>query len=145
MGLSAQCSWAERLGEILADAGYAVVCGGGGGVMEAVCRGAAGRGGHTIGVLPGEDPEEANPWVSTTIVTGMGTSRNRIIALSGSAAVAVGGSYGTLSEIAFALQAGRPVCGWGSWKDIPGVTPVSTPEEALAFLVEKTGGTDAQR
>ena len=109
MGLSAQCSWAERLGEILADAGYAVVCGGGGGVMEAVCRGAAGRGGHTIGVLPGEDPEEANPWVSTAIVTGMGTSRNRIIALSGSAAVAVGGSYGTLSEIAF--NGKTPGCG----------------------------------
>ncbi len=108
--------------------------------MEAVCRGTAEKGGHSIGILRGTDPLEANHWVETVIVTGMGTSRNRIIALSGRVAVAVGGKYGTLSEIAYALQAGKPVCAIGKWARIDGVVPVSSPEEAMDFIIENFGG-----
>jgi len=133
-------SWAERLGELLADSGFTVICGGGTGVMEAVCRGIAFKGGHSIGILPGSSPLEANRWVETVIVTGMGTSRNRIIALSGDVAVAVGGMYGTLSEIAYALQAGKPVCATGKWAGIDGVVPVSSPEDALDFIIKNTEG-----
>jgi len=108
--------------------------------MEAVCRGIAEKGGHSIGILRGTDPREANHWVETVIVTGMGTSRNRIIVLSGIVVVAVGGKYGTLSEIAYALQAGKPVCAIGKWSGIDGVVPVSSPEEALGFIIENSEG-----
>ncbi|NOQ23622.1 MAG: hypothetical protein GQ565_13375 [Candidatus Aegiribacteria sp.] len=107
--------------------------------MEAVCRGIAEKGGRSIGILRGTDPREANRWVETVIVTGMGTSRNRIIALSGRVVAAVGGKYGTLSEIAYALQAGKPVCAVGKWAGIDGVVPVLSPEEALDFIIENSG------
>jgi len=135
---------AEELGTLLAGLGYTIVCGGKGGIMEAVCRGARKKGGETIGILPGIDPGEANPWVSTVILTGMGSARNRIVALTGRAVVAVGGRYGTLSEIAFALDAGRPVCSMGGWTGIEGVVPVATPSQALEFVIERTGGPNAQ-
>jgi uncharacterized protein (TIGR00725 family) len=135
-----EISWAEKFGKLLADNGFTVICGGGTGIMEAVCRGVAFKGGHSIGILPGSDPQKANRWVETVIVTGMGTSRNRIIALSGRVVAAVGGMYGTLSEIAYALQAGKPVCAMGKWAGIDGVVPVSSPEEALDFIIENTGG-----
>jgi len=125
---------------MLAESGFTVVCGGGSGVMEAVCRGVRNGGGRSVGVLPGEDAGAANRFVDTVIVTGMGTARNRIIALSGRAVIAIGGKYGTLSEIAFALQAGRPVCALGRWGSIEGVTQVSSPSEAVKFVVEKLGG-----
>ena len=131
---------AVELGRLLARAGYAIVCGGGSGVMEAVCSGAASEGGRTIGILPGEDASAANPYVDIRIPTGMGTSRNRIVVLSGEVVIAVGGGYGTLSEIAFALQAGRPVCTVGRWSTIEGVTEVGTPTEAMEFLTSHTGG-----
>ena len=136
--------FARELGHNLADEGYTVVCGGGTGIMEAVCCGARSGGGHTIGILPGENPLDANMHVETVILTGMGTSRNRVIALSGRVVVAVGGMYGTLSEIAFALQAGRPVCAIGRWNVIDGVTPVDSPREAMVFVREKFGGIDAE-
>lgn len=135
-----ELAWAEKLGSLLADNGFTVICGGGTGIMEAVCRGVALKNGHSIGILPGSDPDKANHWVETVIVTGMGTSRNRIIALSGSVVAAVGGRYGTLSEIAYALQAEKPVCAMGKWAGIDGVVPVSSPEEALDFIVKNTGG-----
>ncbi|MCK4505846.1 MAG: TIGR00725 family protein [Candidatus Aegiribacteria sp.] len=137
-------SLARELGRNLADEGYTIVCGGGTGIMEAVCRGAREAGGHTIGVLPGVNPSDANEYVETVLVTGMGTSRNRIISLSGRVVVAVGGMYGTLSEIAFALQAGRPVCAMGTWNVIDGVTPVNSPQEALEFVRENFRGIDAE-
>ncbi len=137
-------SIARELGRNLADEGYTIVCGGGTGIMEAVCRGAREAGGHTIGILPGVNPSDANAYVETILVTGMGTSRNRIISLSGRVVVAVGGMYGTLSEIAFALQAGRPVCAVGTWNVIDGVTPVNSPREALEFVRENFGGIDAE-
>jgi uncharacterized protein (TIGR00725 family) len=137
-------SHAVRLGELLARNGFTVVCGGGSGVMEAVCMGAVETGGASIGILPGTDPAEANPWVTIPIPTGMGTSRNRIVAITGSVLVAVGGRYGTLSEIAYALEAGRPVCAMGPWASIEGVTSVNSPEEALKFILERTGDPNAQ-
>lgn len=108
--------------------------------MEAVCRGALEAGGTTIGILPGSDPAEANRFVQIAIPTGMGSARNRIVALAGTALVAVGGRYGTLSEVAFALDAGRPVCAFGSWASVPGVTEAGTPEEAVQFVTRGSGG-----
>src|SRR4030042_7032865 len=94
---------AESVGRELAKRGVGVICGGLGGVMEAVCRGAAAEGGLTIGILPGDSPRDANPYVKIPIVTGLGYARNSIVVKSPQAVIAVGGSYGTLSEIAFAF------------------------------------------
>lgn len=134
-----ESSFAFALGGFLAEAGFSVVSGGGGGVMEASCRGCREKGGLTVGILPGEDKSQANPFVSVALPTGMGSSRNRLVALAGEAVCAVGGAYGTLSEVAFALQAGRPVCCFGSWESIPGVRKVSTPQEAVEFVLEMIG------
>jgi uncharacterized protein (TIGR00725 family) len=125
---------AFRTGELLAQRGYTVLCGGGGGIMEKVCHGARSAGGKTVGILPGELRTQANRFIDLAIPTGMGSARNRIVALSGMVIVAIGGRYGTLSEIAFALDAGSPVCCIGGWTDIPGVVQVSSPEEALEFV-----------
>ncbi len=131
---------ARRLGRLLASAGLVVVCGGMAGIMQAVCRGAAEEGGLTVGILPVDDPSLANPWVRIPLPTGMGSARNRLVALAGRAMVAVGGRYGTLSEIAFALDAGRPVCSLGSWEDVPGVVAVAEPEEAVDFIMQSFKG-----
>ncbi len=106
---------AEDVGRELAKCGAVLVCGGLGGVMEAACRGAVAGGGRTIGILPGIGREEANPYVQIPIVTGMGYARNVIVVRSAQAVIAVGGSYGTLTEIAYALQSGIPVIGLGTW------------------------------
>jgi hypothetical protein len=111
---------AEALGRELARRGCTIVCGGRGGVMEAVCRGARAEGGHTIGILPGTDRRDMNPYVEFPILTGMGYARNVIVALSGEAVIAVDGSHGTLSEIAHALQHGVPVIGLHTWRFSPG-------------------------
>ncbi|MBD3277551.1 MAG: TIGR00725 family protein [Candidatus Aegiribacteria sp.] len=137
---SKSCAHARKLGEMLAEAGYTVICGGGSGVMEAVCLGAKEKGGRTVGILPGADPSEANRWVDIAVVTGMGTARNRIIALTGEAVCAIDGGPGTLSEIAYALQAGKPVCAMGKWSGIEGVIPVDSVESAMEFLKEHTKG-----
>ena len=142
---SAVLDSARQLGAALAGEGYAVVCGGLTGVMAAVCEGAASRGGVTVGVLPGERTLDANPFVRIPIPTGTGSARNRAVVLSGFAVCAVDGGYGTLSEIAFALQAGKPVCAMGAWSAIPGVTPVSSVEEALRFVKKAERDSDAQR
>lgn len=115
-----QCSqeeavWAEEVGRGLAMNGATVICGGLGGVMEAACRGAKSSGGRTIGILPGDLRESANSCVDIPIVTGIGYARNSIVAKSGEAVIAIGGSYGTLSEIAYALQCGIPVIGLDTW------------------------------
>ncbi len=107
---------AEAVGRELAQRGHTVICGGLGGVMEAACRGAREAGGHTIGVLPGPDPQAANEHVEFPIVTNMGVARNTVIILSSAAVIAVDGSYGTLSEIAIALNSGRPVVGLDTWR-----------------------------
>jgi uncharacterized protein (TIGR00725 family) len=105
----------ERLGRRLGEAGAVVVCGGGGGVMEAVCRGVRGAGGTTVGLLPGLDRGDANPHLSVSVPTGLGQGRNLLLVRSSDALVAVGGGFGTLSEIALALRTGVPVVGLATW------------------------------
>ena len=106
---------AEEVGRELARQGAILVCGGLGGVMEAACRGASSEGGTTVGILPGDSPKSANPYVQIPIVTGMGYARNVAVVKTARAVIAVGGSYGTLSEIAHALQNGIPVIGLNTW------------------------------
>ncbi len=107
---------AREVGRLVARSGGVLICGGLGGVMEEACRGAKEEGGVTIGVLPTGRRDSANPYVDYAIVTGLGEARNSIVARTSDALVAVGGSYGTLSEIAFALKLGKPVAGVASWK-----------------------------
>ncbi len=106
---------AEEVGRQLARKGAVVVCGGLGGVMEAACRGASSEGGLTVGILPGGSAANANPFVQVPIVTGIGYARNIAVVNSARVVIAVGGSYGTLSEIAHALQNGIPVIGLNTW------------------------------
>ena len=106
---------AESVGGLLAQQGATMVCGGLGGVMEAACRGAKSKGGLTVGVLPGQDPSTANPWVDVPVVTGMGEARNVAVVKSAQAVIAIGGRYGTLSEIAYALKSNTPVIGLNTW------------------------------
>jgi uncharacterized protein (TIGR00725 family) len=105
----------ELLGRRLAEGGAVVVCGGGGGVMEAVCRGARSAGGTTVGLLPGLDRADGNPHLTVAVPTGMGQGRNLLLVRSSDALVAVGGGFGTLSEIALALRTGIPVIGLATW------------------------------
>ena len=107
---------AEELGRLLADGGAVVVCGGLGGVMEAACRGARSAGGLTLGILPGRDRRDANPHVEVAVPTGLGEARNALVVRAGDAVVAIGGAYGTLSEIALALKGGTPVVGLRTWE-----------------------------
>ena len=106
---------AELLGRRLAEAGAVVVCGGGPGVMEAACRGARSAGGITVGLLPGLDRAEGNPQLSVALPTGLGQGRNLLLVRSSDALVAVGGGFGTLSEIALALRTGTPLVGLATW------------------------------
>lgn len=108
--------WAEEIGQHLARSNAVVVTGGLGGVMEAASRGAVAVGGHTIGILPGADPDEANDYVRTPIATGLGVVRNLVVVTSSDAVIAVGGRHGTLSEIALALRMGRSVVTLSSWR-----------------------------
>ena len=106
---------AEEVGRELARRGAILVCGGLSGVMEAACRGASSEGGITIGILPGESRQAANPYVQIPIATGLGYARNLAVVKSAQAVIAIGGSYGTLSEISHALQSGIPVIGLNTW------------------------------
>ena len=124
---------AREVGRLLAERDHEVVCGGHTGVMEAVCRGAVEAGGHTIGILPGENREAANPYVTTAIATGLGNARNALVVLNGDAAIAIDGSTGTLSEIALALDAGKPVAGIDT-HDVAGIEPVETPAAAVEYV-----------
>jgi len=106
---------AESVGELLAQQGANIVCGGLGGVMEAVSRGAKSKGGLTIGILPGQDSSMANPWIDIPVVTGIGEARNVAVVTSAQAVIAIGGGYGTLSEIAYARKSNIPVIGLNTW------------------------------
>ena len=130
----AQCALAEEVGARLAEGGAIVVTGGLGGVMEAACRGARSRRGTTVGLLPGLDRGAANGWVDVAVPTGLGELRNGLVVRAADALVAVGGGAGTLSEIALALKAGKPVAGIGTW-EIDGVRPAADPREAAAFAL----------
>ncbi len=109
-------SLAEQVGAELAARGITLVCGGLGGVMEASCRGAKSAGGTTIGILPGSDPSSANEWVDIPICTGLSYARNVIVVKTGRAVIAVGGAFGTLSEIGHALSYNIPVIGLKTWE-----------------------------
>lgn len=124
---------AEEVGAALAEAGALVVTGGLGGVMEAACRGARSRRGRTLGLLPGEDRDEANGWVDVAVATGLGELRNGLVVRASDAVVAVGWSHGTLSEVALALRTGRPVVGIGDWER-HGVPQASTADGALEAI-----------
>ena len=118
---------ARAVGALIASRGT-LICGGLGGVMEAACKGARDHGGLTVGILP--DTSNGNPYLDIIIRTGLGHARNVLIVQSADAVIAIGGSYGTLSEIAFALKAKRPVYGLKTW-DIAGVMHCATPEDAV--------------
>lgn len=131
---------AEEVGRGLAEAGVALVCGGGGGVMEAASRAAAEAGGTVIGIVPGESPEDANAYCTHVVATGIGHARNLAVVSSGEAVVAIGGEWGTLSEIGFARVIGHEVVALRSWeldgrermRGGPGVIAADTAEEAVA-------------
>ena len=125
---------AESVGRELASRGAVLVCGGLGGVMEAACTGAKEGGGTTIGILPGTDRAAANPFVDFAIPTGLGEARNALVVRAADALIAIGGGYGTLSEIAFALKAGKPVVGLGTW-EIEGVEIVESPAAAVESVL----------
>jgi uncharacterized protein (TIGR00725 family) len=118
---------AEKVGHLLAKEGAVVLNGGLGGVMEAASRGAKQEGGLVVGIVP---QDEANEYVDVAIKTGMGEARNALIVNTADAFIAVGGGYGTLSEIAFALKHGKLVAGLGTW-GIPGVRKAENPEDAV--------------
>lgn len=125
---------AEAVGAGLARGGAVVVTGGLGGVMEAASRGARDAGGMTLAILPGDDRAEANRWVAVAVATGMGELRNGLVVRCADALVAVGGGYGTLSEVALALKAGKRVVGLRTW-EIAGVLPADGAEEAVALAL----------
>ena len=124
---------AEEVGRLLAERGATLVCGGLEEVMAAAARGAKSAGGVTIGILPGDSRSEANPWIDHAVATGTGHARNLAVAASGDAVIAVGGAFGTLSEIAYARLLGRPVVVLDPGIAAPyaGVVRASTPREAV--------------
>ena len=130
---------AEEVGRRLAEAGAVVICGGAGGVMEAVAAGARERGGTVIGISPGESPDHANAHCTHVVATGVGHARNLAVVASGEAVIAIGGEWGTLTEIAFARRLGRTVAALGTWMvegrgsmaEAPGIVEVATPAEAV--------------
>lgn len=141
-GSDAENQKAYEVGVRLAEATAVLVCGGLGGVMEAACRGAKSKGGTTVGILPGGRRAEANPYVDVAITTGLGEARNALVVRSADGVVAVGGGYGTLSEIGFALKIGKPVVGLDTWKPLKGDgTPAAdlfvseTPQEAVEKIL----------
>jgi uncharacterized protein (TIGR00725 family) len=119
-----QLELAEAVGRRLAEAGAIIVCGGGLGVMTAVCRGAHAAGGTTVGLLPGHDRREGNPHLDVALPTGLGEGRNLLLVRASDALVAIGGGFGTLSEIALALRTGVPVVGLATWSLLLGGTQV---------------------
>ncbi|AIH03839.1 MULTISPECIES: TIGR00725 family protein [Thermodesulfobacterium] len=127
---------AYTMGKLLGEKGAIVYTGGLGGVMEAACKGAFEAGATTVGILPGHKVEEANPYVKVLVLSDMGHARNVILIRSVEAVIAISGGYGTLSEIALALKMWKPVIGINTWENIPGVNYVSSPEKALAKLLE---------
>ncbi|HKX25913.1 MAG TPA: TIGR00725 family protein [Actinomycetota bacterium] len=134
-----EAAWAEEVGRRLAEAGAVVVCGGLGGVMDAVARGASGGGGTVIGILPGDTRSGASPHLTVAIPTGMGEARNALIARAADAVIAVGGEWGTLSEIALAMKMGTPVVGLSTW-ELSGRTDsilrAESPDDAVRLALE---------
>jgi hypothetical protein len=130
---------AREVGRLVAERGGIVVCGGLSGVMEAAARGAAEAGGAVIGILPDEDRRRANEYLTYSVATSAGQARNLAVACSGDAVIAVGGEYGTLSEIGLALKVGRPVIALNGWDLGEHVTVAASPEEAVAAAFDALG------
>jgi uncharacterized protein (TIGR00725 family) len=128
---------AEEVGLAVARKGAVIICGGMGGVMEAACKGAKKAGGTTIGILPAASPDKANPYVDISIATDMGVARNAVIIHSCDGVIAVGGQYGTLSEMAFALQKGIPIVSLKSWVPDESVQSAGSAEEAVKIIFQK--------
>ena len=140
---------AEEVGKLIAEKGAVLVCGGLGGVMTAVSKGAREAGGVTVGILPGTNRTEANPHLTIALATGLGYARNALVVQAGDAVIAVGGEFGTLSEIGFALQFGKPVIGLNTWelnrkglKD--SIVAVKSPKEAVEKAFQLAGATPAR-
>jgi len=139
-------AWAEEVGRLLAREGAVVVCGGLGGVMEAVARGASAEGGTSIGILPGSDRTGQASGLSYSIPTGMGEARNALVVRTADAVIAIGGEFGTLSEIALALKIGVPVIGLGTWELAKTGRPVlafpaaEDPAEAVRLALAAASG-----
>jgi uncharacterized protein (TIGR00725 family) len=129
---------ALEVGRLIAEAGAVLVCGGLSGVMTAAARGAKGAGGLTVGILPGTSAADANPYIDVAIPTGLGYTRNSLVAMNADALIAVDGEFGTLSEIAYGNIFGKPVVGLGTW-EVKGVTPAQTPEEAVGLALKLAG------
>ncbi len=127
---------AEQVGQEIARMGATLICGGLSGVMQAACKGAKSAGGRTIGILPGHDKKEANPYVDIPIVTGLGYMRNNLVVKNADMVIAIDGKEGTLSEIAFALQMKKPILGVNTW-DIPGIIKVKDAQQAIDWIREK--------
>ena len=132
---------AEEVGRLLAERGCTVVTGGLDEVMAAAHRGAKAAGGATIAILPGEDRAAANPWADHVVVTGIGHARNLAVAASGDAVIAVGGSYGTIAEMALALRLGRRVIALPGAPVVEGVLSAATPAEAVELALRDLGQT----
>lgn len=127
---------AYQVGFSLGQRGAIVYTGGLGGVMEAASKGAREAGSVTVGILPGNKAEEANPYILIPVITDMGHARNVILVRTAEIVISIGGGYGTLSEIALALKMWKPVIGLKTWQDIPGVHYVDSPEEVLSKISE---------
>jgi uncharacterized protein (TIGR00725 family) len=134
---------AEALGHALASIGFTVVCGGKQGIMQAVCRGVAAAGGMSIGLLPETEVDQANPYVTIPIATGIGEARNVLVARAGFCLVCIGNSYGTLSEVALGLQFGRPVIGLCGAPQVEGVRHLVEEETAVDAVAAIALGLDA--
>ncbi len=130
------CRLAQILGRGIGERGWALVCGGLGGVMEAAAKGCCQAGSLTIGLLPGLEKESANKYIRVPVPTGLGEGRNLLVVRASDVLVAVSGGYGTLSEIALALKAGKPVVGLETWKDLPGLRYARGCGDALRILDE---------
>jgi hypothetical protein len=126
---------AQNLGKKLAKVADYLVCGGLGGVMKAVCKGFKASGGITIGIITSYDKKDANPYVDIVIPTGLGLARNVLVVQTADIVIALAGEYGTLSEVAYCLQFGKPVISLGSW-DIKGTMKAQTVEEAVGIVSE---------
>ena len=137
---AAQNANAEEIGRLLAEQSIIVVCGGRSGVMQAVCRGARNAGGLTIGILPGSDQDGGNPFLSVALPTGLGHARNVLVVLAGQVVIAIGGGFGTLSEIAMALRIGKKVIGLNTWQaenyrgEFASIHEVDSPEGAVSAV-----------
>ncbi len=126
---------AFEVGQLIAEKGAILICGGLSGVMEAAARGAKKAGGLSVGILPGNLLKDANPHIDIAIATGMGYSRNHLVVMNADVLIAIDGEYGTLSEIAYGCVHGKKIIGIGTW-DIEGVIPVETAEEAVDKALE---------